>query len=227
MKKILLAFQFLTIIPVKIKGEISEKELGEATVFFPLVGAFQGVLLVTVNLILIKVFPTELTNGLLILMLTLSNGGFHLEGLADTFDAIASHGDRERKLAIMKDSTTGPVGVIAIVLALLLKFLALNSLFHFSLFSFYFSLLLMPVFSRWVIVPVIFHGESARQEGLGKIFIENTGMKELVVATLLVISFWLLACGFSLLYFPSLVTGHFSYCLCSCFTSSAFCQSGF
>lgn len=223
MKALFLSLQFLTIIPVKVKGEISEKEIGEASAFVPLVGAFQGALLVTANLILIKVFPAELTNGFLVLLLVLSNGGFHLDGLADTFDATAikssgnSEKDREKRLTVMKDSTIGPIGVIAIILVILLKFLALNSLSHFSLSTFHFSLLLMPVFARWAMVPAMFHGKSARQDGLGKIFIENTGLKELVIATLSAVGCWLLVVSFSslvtrhsLFSFLPLVTGHWS-----------------
>ncbi len=207
MKKILLAFQFLTIIPVKEIKDVSEKEMGGASAFFPLIGFIQGTLFVISAVLFLKVFPRELTNGLLVLVIIITSGGLHLDGLADTFDAIALRGDREKKLSVMKDSTIGPVGVIAIVLALLLKFLALNSLFHYSLFTFYYSLFLMPVLSRWVMVTAIFHGKSARQDGIGKIFIENTKLKELVIATLLVIGCWLLVVSFLL---SSLFTIHCS-----------------
>ena len=212
MKRILLAFQFLTIIPVKEMRDVSEKEIGGASAFFPLIGFLQGALFVVSAVLFLKIFPPELANGLLILVIVATSGGLHLDGLADTFDAIALRGDREKKLLVMKDSTIGPVGVIAIVLALLLKFLALNSLFHYSLFTFYYSLFLMPVFSRWVMVTAIFHGKSARQDGIGKIFIENTKLKELVIATLLVIGFWLLVVSFLL---SSLFTIHYSLFLVS------------
>ena len=212
MRKILLAFQFLTIIPVKEIKDVSEKEMGGASAFFPLIGFIQGTLFVISAVLFLKVFPRELTNGLLVLVIIITSGGLHLDGLADTFDAIALRGDREKKLSVMKDSTIGPVGVIAIVLALLLKFLALNSLFHYSLFTFYYSLFLMPVFSRWVMVTAIFHGKSARQDGIGKIFIENTKLKELVIATLLVIGCWLLVVSFLL---SSLFTIHYSLFLVS------------
>ena len=212
MRKILLAFQFLTIIPIKEIKDVSEKEMGGASAFFPLIGFIQGTLFVISAVLFLKVFPRELTNGLLVLVIIITSGGLHLDGLADTFDAIALRGAREKKLSVMKDSTIGPVGVIAIVLALLLKFLALNSLFHYSLFTFYYSLFLMPVFSRWVMVKAIFHGKSARQDGIGKIFIENTKLKELVIATLLAIGCWLLVVSFLL---SSLFTIHYSLFLVS------------
>ena len=172
---------------------VSEKEIGGASAFFPLTGLVQGLLLCVSAFLFLNVFPVELANGLLILVLVITNGGFHLDGLADTFDAIASGGDKEKKLAVMKDSTTGPVGVIAIVLAVLLKYLLLNVLFLNSYaIAYYSSLVLMPVFSRWIMMPAIFHSKSARQDGLGKIFIENMGLRELAIATFLTLSFLIL-----------------------------------
>lgn len=193
MKKILLAFQFLTIIPVKGKQEVSEKEVGSVSALFPLIGSLEGALLVGSAVLFLKVFPAELTNGLLILIIVIVNGSLHLDGLADTFDAVASRGDKEKKLAIMKESSIGTAGVIAVIMALLLKLLALNSLFQLSTSTFHFSLFLMPVFSRWTMVPAIFHAKSARQNGLGRMFIENTGLKELLIATVLTLLISLLA----------------------------------
>jgi adenosylcobinamide-GDP ribazoletransferase len=192
-QRILIAFQFLTIIPLKVQGEISEREIGESSAFFTLVGVFQGVLLITANIILLKVLSSDLTNVFLVLILVLTNGGVHLDVLADTFDAIAAKSegnvdlDRQKRLSIMKDSTIGPMGVIAIFFILLLKFLALNSLSHFSFPTFYFSLFLMPIFSKWTMAISQFHGKPAREDGLGRIFINRTHFKEIAISTLTLI----------------------------------------
>ena len=221
MKKLLLAFQFLTIIPLRDMGDLSEKEIGETTAFFPLVGAVQGILLVMSSALCLKVFPVEVSSGLVLLLLITINGGLHLDGLADTFDAIASRKDKEKKLAIMKDSAVGPFGVIAIVFAILLKYLLLNAAFNISLDIYYLSIFLMPVFSRWAMVTAIFHCKSARQDGLGRIFIEHTGVKELITASasvLFILLAALVAAGRSsqflvalpVLYFFSLIAVRFS-----------------
>lgn len=210
MKRILLAFQFLTIIPVKDMGEVSEKEVGKSTALFPVVGLLEGALLLVLASLFLKVFPIELTNGLLILVMVIANGGLHLDGLADTFDAIASRGNKEKKLAIMKESTVGPFGVIAIVMALLLKYLLLNALFFNSKPAVYYSaILLMPVLSRWTMVPVIFHCRSAKQDGLGKMFIDHTEKKELLKATFLTLLISFLALGFMSQF--SLLTFHLMF----------------
>ena len=211
MKRILLAFQFLTIIPVKEMKNVSDKEIGGASVFFPLIGFLQGALFMVSAVLFLKIFPPELANGLLILVIVATSGGLHLDGLADTFDAIALRGDREKKLLVMKDSTIGPVGVIAIVILILLKYLALNALFfHSSPITYYSSLFLMPVFSRWVMVTAIFHGKSARQDGIGKIFVENTKLKELIIATSLTVLIFLLVLFIT--HYPLPIT-HFLFVL--------------
>ena len=50
----------------------------------------------------------------------LATGAIHLDGLADSADALGG-GDRERRLAIMRDSQIGSFGALALVLVVVLK----------------------------------------------------------------------------------------------------------
>lgn len=197
MRQLFLALQFLTILPVKVHGAVTEKDMSGSAVFFPVAGAFQGLLAVCTALVSVNFFSSEITSGLILLTFIVINGGFHLDGLADTFDALAvkSSGDpaadRDRKLNIMKDSTTGAIGVIAIVMTILLKFLFLNNLLISSLpASKYAFLFLMPVFSKWGMVSTMYHGNSARQDGLGKMFIDHITLVKVVFASFLLIFFY-------------------------------------
>lgn len=206
MKRLLLAFQFLTIIPVKDMGPVSEKEMGDTTAVFPLVGFAEGVVLAVSASLFLKVFPAELTNALLVLMLVIMNGGLHLDGLSDTFDALGSRGDIETKLSIMKDSTVGPFGVMAIVMTLLLKYVLLNTIFFQSEVPGYLAALVaLPVLSRWAMVTAAYYSKSARQDGLGRLFIEHTETRQLISATAAAIITLSLVCilsaQFSLLMF--------------------------
>jgi adenosylcobinamide-GDP ribazoletransferase len=187
MKGFLIAIQFLTIIPVRSGITINEADIAKSASAFAIVGLIQGILLVFTDNLAGLVFHQDLATGIVLLVLVLSNGGFHLDGLADTFDAIAAKGDREKKLAIMKDSTIGPVGVIAVVFSLALKYLSLKNLSHMLPYTYYSSLLFMPVLSKWTMVISMFHGKPAREDGLGKIFISRTGLKEVIVSTLLIL----------------------------------------
>lgn len=194
MKEVLLAIQFLTIIPVRVKGACSEDELAHSASFFPLAGGLQGLLMALAAFAAIRIFSGEITSVLVILVLALSDGGFDLDGLIDTFDALAvkSCGDRgcdiEKRLSAMKDSSVGAIGAIALVIAVLLKFVLLNHLFHMLPLPAALSFLFMvPVFSKWATVIAMFHGSPARKDGLGRIFMERVGRKHLIVSFLVVL----------------------------------------
>jgi adenosylcobinamide-GDP ribazoletransferase len=192
MNGLLLAIQFLTVIPVRVKGTITERQISASGIFFPLVGVIQGLIISLGAFLLLKVFPAELVSGLVILLLIATNGGFHLDGLADTFDAIAvkSTGDgatdREKRLLVMKDSATGAIGVTAIVMAILLKYLLIGALIErFGPEGAVYRLFLMPVFSKWAMIPVMAFGRPARDGGLGKMFIDGTSLRSVVLSSLL------------------------------------------
>jgi adenosylcobinamide-GDP ribazoletransferase len=72
-------------------------------------------------------------------------------------------GDRARTIAIMKDPAVGPIGVIAIVLVLLLKFSALASL---SMPAWP-ALLLAPLLARAALVALFLTTPYVRLGGLG------------------------------------------------------------
>ena len=192
MKQLLLAFQFLTIVPIRVSGEVSEKDIAKSAAFFPLVGAFQGLLAAAAALLLVRIFPPDITAGLVLLVLIISNGGFDLDGLADMADALAvkatgdAQTDREKRLAVMKDSSTGAIGVLALVMALLLKFLFIHRLLlDYSPSTGASVLLLMAAFSKWVTVPAMYHGASARGNGLGRIFADNMKRNTVIFSSVL------------------------------------------
>ncbi|MDA8432165.1 MAG: adenosylcobinamide-GDP ribazoletransferase [Nitrospiraceae bacterium] len=191
MREFILAVQFLTIFPVKVRGGVPEEEMALSAIFFPVVGALQGLLAVGVAYLSTRYLGEEIAAAIVVLALAVSNGGLHLDGLADTFDAIAvksagnGPADITRRLAAMKDSTVGPIGVIAVIFAVLLKFLFLKTLISgLNRTEFFSFLVLAGVYSRWAMVPPMYYGRSARKDGLGRIFIENLRPAVFLLATL-------------------------------------------
>ncbi len=209
MRKLLLALQFLTIIPVSTPAVVSEEELSGAAAFFPLAGALQGIIVATLAFIFLLFFPAAIAAGFTLLVLIAIMGGFHLDGLADTFDALAvkSTGDRqadiERRLAVMKDSATGAIGVIAIAQVLLLKYLLIAELFsQFAAVVSLSFLLILPAFSKWAITVAMFHATPARPDGLGRIFLNRSMGRNFIVATLFM-------AGLGMAIFPVFLGGAF------------------
>ena len=56
--------------------------------------------------------PVLLRAGVFCLLPVWITGGIHLDGFADTSDALASYGDKEKRLSILKDSHCGAFAVI-------------------------------------------------------------------------------------------------------------------
>jgi adenosylcobinamide-GDP ribazoletransferase len=191
MKSFLLALQFLTIIPVRISGTVDERELGRSSAWYVAVGLLQGALLLAVDYAMGNVFHPDITAALLLLALIISNGAFHLDGLADTADALAVKScgnagqDRERRLAVMKDPATGPIGVTGLIMVLLLKYLCIRNGANLLPFTYYSMLVAMPMLSKWCMVVAMYHGSSARPDGLGRIFLESVRLPQLAAATLM------------------------------------------
>ena len=75
------------------------------------------------------ILPYAVAVGLAIVVRILLTGALHEDGLADFCDGFGGGGnDRERILAIMKDSHIGTYGVLALVLYVLLLFACLHSM---------------------------------------------------------------------------------------------------
>lgn len=124
----LVALQFLTRIPVRLRGAASDAEVGASMAWYPAIGLGIGALLALVAFTLADAQPL-LRAALVLAVWVALTGGLHLDGLADSADAWVGGGtSAERTLAIMKDPRSGPIAVVVLVVVLLLKFAALASL---------------------------------------------------------------------------------------------------
>jgi len=179
MRLILIAFQFLTIIPLPFSIRCEKEDLGRSTSFFPVVGFAIGGLLVVANWLISPWIVRPLCDALLISLMTLITGALHLDGLADVCDGLAARGGRERFLAVMKDSQVGAVGAVGLVLGLLLKWQALAAVPPEIKWQ---ALLLFPALARFGQVLMMTGARHARQDGLGAAFALGTGGTALFVA---------------------------------------------
>ncbi len=160
----MIAFQFLTIIPLPLRLRYEQDDLGRSTAWFPLVGLLIGGLLVLADITFTSLFPRHLTDALLISLLAIVTGALHLDGLADVCDGLAARGSKERFLAIMKDSRVGAVGVVGLVLGLLLKYSALLAI---PIYLKRPALLIFPALARFCQLILLYNSRSARSDGLG------------------------------------------------------------
>lgn len=183
MRLFLIAFQFLTIIPLPFTPQWrDEREIGRAMALFPLVGLVLGGMLAGLDLLLTPHLPAGIVAALLLIILAVCTGALHLDGVADVCDGLAARGNRERFLAIMKDSRTGAVGVVGLVLLLLLKWQAIVALPTGMRWQ---GLLLAPTLGRFVMVAVAALARQARTDGLGAACAAGAGWLQLAIAMLM------------------------------------------
>ncbi len=93
-----------------------------------------------------------------------ATGALHEDGLADTADGFGG-GSRDRKLAIMRDSTHGTYGVVALVLSVGLRATAIAAIGDAIFVGL--ALIAAHAASRAVLPPAMFLLRPARVDGLG------------------------------------------------------------
>ena len=178
MSGLLLAIRYLTILPVPAPDPARVGGLGRSAAWFPVVGLALGVLVTAVDALAVQLFSALVSAILTITAWKLVTGGLHLDGLADCLDGFMG-GDRERRLAIMRDSRIGTFGALGLILVLVLEIAAVAELpptFRWRL------LLVAPAVGR-AVPPVLARlFAAARPEGQGAAFVATVGARGSVIA---------------------------------------------
>ncbi len=162
--EIRLAASFLTIAPVISDGPMPDSAVAASFGWFPLVGFILGLALAFEDLILGYLFGYALRSILVIASLTIITGAVHLDGLADTADALGAGRNRERALAILRDSRIGSYGAAAIFLDLALKAVALASIAGTAR---YVAIFAAVGLARWTMVAAADRIPYLRSQGAG------------------------------------------------------------
>lgn len=164
---IILAVQFLTVLPLRMQVDWNERTGRIAVLSFPLVGAMIGALLVAQHQLLSgHVSLLVLSFSLLFSSIFLS-GGLHADGWMDCSDAYFSYRDLQRRLDIMSDSRVGAFAVLSILFLLGFRFVFMfETIAHLSLFS----LFCLPFLSRLGMTLLLLTAPLAKQTGMAAAF---------------------------------------------------------
>jgi len=168
-----LAVSFLTIIPVIDQQRASEDAVAASFAWFPLVGFLIGLALAGEDWLLAHVFAQVIRSVLIVISLTVVTGAVHLDGLADTADALGAGRDRERALDILRDSRVGTFGASAIFFDLTLKILALSTLAGTRRYA---ALIIAPTLARFAMVMVGVGIPYLRESGAGTAFLNSQSL---------------------------------------------------
>ncbi len=123
-----LASGFLTRIPISLSAPPGPGALARSMWLFPLIGALIGAMVGGVDLLALKVLPALPAALLALGCGLLLTGALHEDGLADCADGFGGGRDKDRKLAIMRDSRIGAYGTLALILSIGLRASALIAL---------------------------------------------------------------------------------------------------
>ncbi|MEO0378965.1 MAG: adenosylcobinamide-GDP ribazoletransferase [Pseudomonadota bacterium] len=127
---------------------------------YPLVGLILGIIVSAVaGLTSLLSLPTMLGAGLTLAALVMLTGAMHEDGLADTADGLWGGQDKVRRLEIMKDSRIGAYGVLALILAMGLRWLGLAEVTMPALIA-------ALMISRAMMAPLMYALPHARDTGL-------------------------------------------------------------
>ena len=187
-KRLVLAIQFLTIIPTpQLKG-VSLEDMKRSVIFFPLVGTLLGTVLWIMEAELGKVLPRLACSSISLAVYSLFTGALHWDGLMDTADALGSRKPKDQALEIMKDSRVGAMGVASGIMVYVGKLSILMTIPSDAFKVF----VLAPTLSRFGMVLAMTLAPSARgPNGLGGIFAKQIRIRDVFVAattpTLLII----------------------------------------
>jgi adenosylcobinamide-GDP ribazoletransferase len=113
---------------------------------------------------------------------------FHLDGLVDTADAFLGKFDREKRIAVLKDSRTGTYGLFAGISSLGLKAALLQALFPLAL-RFPAAILAYPLSGRFCAALVPAMAQPLKPGGLGAL-LKGSRPWRAAAGTLLALGLW-------------------------------------
>jgi adenosylcobinamide-GDP ribazoletransferase len=160
-----LAVGFLTVLPVR--GRTEPRGLGAAAAWFPAVGALVGLGAGAVRFAAEPTLGAGVAAVLAVVALVVITGALHQDALADCADALGARGGRERRLAVMRDSSTGAFGTLALALWALLFTAVLAALPRHDAVH---TLVVATALGRWAAVVHAAAIHPARPDGLGAAF---------------------------------------------------------
>lgn len=178
-KSFLICLSMYTTIPVP---QVTWEEKNMKYIFYclPLVGVILGLVEYLLYLLSLYLgFSSILYAALSVAVIILLTGGIHLDGYADTIDAVFCHGDIEKRRQVLSDAHTGAFAVIYTVLYFIVIFASFENMYgtNIPLFIFILVFSISRIFSLFLIAVV----PSSVNRGLLYIFSSKENKKSLLI----------------------------------------------
>lgn len=180
LQSFIIAFSMYSKIPVP-QVQWNKENMRYTMCFFPLVGAVIGLAVYfTGNIVFDFCLGSLFRSAVCTLLPIMISGGIHMDGFMDTMDALASYGNREKKLNILKDSHAGAFAVLGLGCYLTFSLGILSEV----------TREMLPIISCVFVISRSLSGfsvmifPSAREDGLAKTF-QDGAKKGLVQITMI------------------------------------------
>ena len=171
LKSMAITFAMYSKLPVRsFNGE--KENMKYCLLFLPMVGLVEGIFLIIFSIFFYKLKVNHiLVAAFLTVLPILYTGGIHMDGFLDTMDALGSNQDKQKKLAILKDSNSGAFAITGGLVYILLYFAAMLSLNNITkIYILAISYILIRAYSALSLIVF----KNARGSGLAFAFSDNS-----------------------------------------------------
>ena len=171
LKSMAITFAMYSKLPVR-SFNWEKENMKYCLLFLPMVGLVEGIFLIIFSIFFYKLKVNHiLVAAFLTVLPILYTGGIHMDGFLDTMDALGSNQDRQKKLAILKDSNSGAFAITGGLVYILLYFAAMLSLNNITkIYILAISYILIRAYSALSLIVF----KNARGSGLAFAFSDNS-----------------------------------------------------
>lgn len=189
------ALRFLTLIPVPGDENLTMKDIGRSTAWFPLIGAVIGGLLLFCHGIMGFLFQPMLSRILVVLIWVIVTRNYDIEKLIDNPPDDTRWEMKEKSKSFpVNNIRIGSFCTLAMICVLLIKFVALNEL-KWQFFSK--ALILAPILGCWSILIAIRFFPVEHQGEMGEVLATNCTNREFIIGTISAVVLAILLAGSS------------------------------
>lgn len=173
---------FSTILPINVYTSI--EYMTKLTWCWPFLHIFVGILAAICGYVSLEFLHLNafFTAAIVYAFLMLITGYNHLDGVMDMSDGVMVHGDPERKISVMKDSSVGAGGVASLFLV---ASLTVAGLYNILDYNFIFGIIVCEMAAKTSLVTTALLSKPL-VPGIGSYFIKETNSTNYLVSTVLV-----------------------------------------
>ncbi|MBO4320868.1 MAG: adenosylcobinamide-GDP ribazoletransferase [Treponema sp.] len=173
---------FSTILPINVYTSI--EYMTKLTWCWPFLHIFIGILAAVCGYVSLEILHLNsfFTAAIVYAFLMLITGYNHLDGVMDMADGVMVHGDAERKIKVMKDSSVGAGGVATLFLV---ASLTIAGIYNILDYNFIYGIVICEMSAKISLLTTALLSEPLTP-GIGSYFIKETNLANYFASTIII-----------------------------------------